>query len=101
MTDSWTSKSRYGDLRHFTYDENKQEIRMKCDRVLYVSYSDGKDKEIRSVDPDGGPYLGVGGTITREPSGPTYRILRILSCSQPGKGLEVTVAVSDGDGDKQ
>lgn len=65
---------------------------MTCDHVLYVSYG-GRPGKVTAVDPDGGPYLTVGGLLYTVPSGPILKILRILSYSQPRKGLEVTLGV--------
>lgn len=66
---------------------------MTCDNVLYVSYTGHPEKVITAVDPDGGPFLCVGGLLSTVPSGPVLEILRILSYSQPGKGLKVTLSV--------
>jgi hypothetical protein len=48
---------------------------------------------ITAVDPDDGPFLCVGGLLSTAPSGPVLEILRILSYSQPGKGLKVNLSV--------
>ena len=93
MSLQWISKSRYGDVRTFIYDAEKQEICMSCKDVLYSSYSTGQNGQVVAIDPDGGPYLGVGGFIYTEPSGPVFRILRILSHSQTKKDLKVIFSV--------
>ena len=94
MEIQWTEKSRFGGLRTFVYHAEKSEIHIQYDDVMCVTYSSGKrHDEITSVDPDGGPYLGVGMTVH---CGPTvYRILRIVSekfCSKK-KRLDVVLSV--------
>jgi hypothetical protein len=93
MSLQWISKSRYGDVRTFIYDAEKQEICMSCKDVCYTSYSTGQKNEVVAIDPDGGPYLGVGGFIYTEPSGPIFRILRILFHSQIKQNLKVIFSV--------
>jgi hypothetical protein len=93
MALQWTSKSRYGDVRCFIYDAEKQEVTMTCDNVLYVSYIGHPEKVVTAVDPDGGPFLCVDGLLSTVPSGPVLHILRILSYLHTGNGLKVTLSV--------
>ena len=99
----WTSKSRYGDVRTFTYMADKSELHVHCENTLCVSYSsDGRRFQtvdvapvIVAVDPDGGPYLGIGTRIYRDGSNDIFCVKSILSeCFQNKKRvLDVVLAV--------
>jgi len=97
---SWTSKSRYGSLRSFSYDSEKEQIRIQCEDVSYFSFSTKKSldhppvDDMVSIDPDGGPYLGVKGTLFQEGSNTAYRILRILSHTHDVKKKVLVVVLS-------
>lgn len=56
-----TVKSRYGDPRYFTYHEkdNYTFVSFECLMCRY-GLIEGKDDEYLMIDPDGGPYIGVG-----------------------------------------
>jgi hypothetical protein len=67
----WTETSRYKTLREFTfYPPNKLEV--ICQDVLYCSFG-GHPDYLTSIDPDGGPYLCVGGKRN------SYKIIKIVS----------------------
>ena len=99
MEIQWTERSRFHGLRTFVYHAETKEIHIKCDDVECVTYSSGirpdddSIPKITSVDPDGGPYLGVGTTI--HCGATVFRILRIVSekfCSKK-KRLDVVLSV--------
>ena len=50
--------SRYGDKRKF--ELNNDILTVECYNVIYYSFSLSTHKKIVSIDPDGGPYLGIG-----------------------------------------
>lgn len=98
MEIQWTEKSRFGGLRTFVYHVEKSEIHIQCDDVMCVTYSSGKRRadgsipELTSVDPDGGPYLGVGMDI--HGGSTVFRILRILSEKFSSKKERLDVVLS-------
>lgn len=54
--------SRYGTKREYIL--LKDQILVKCYDTSYYSMSTNKNGETLSVDPDGGPYIGVNKIIT-------------------------------------
>lgn len=55
----WSDKSRYGDDRKFSFDDHTGILEVVCYNSLYYSFNLGKDQKVVSVDPDGGPYMGI------------------------------------------
>ena len=85
---TWTNYSRYGALRSYVLSENKEELVITCDDVIYYSISPGL-----SIDPDGGPYLEVNQPIMYD--NVTLMIKEILSYKRITKTrLVITLKVS-------
>ena len=80
---SWIETSRFGALRIFDYLADTGVVHVRCEDVLSLSYSLGTrgnrdtTPELESIDPDGGPYLKVGGLLYHENT--VFRIRRIAS----------------------
>lgn len=62
MLITWTFRSRYGDEREFAYQERNGELTISCQNTQYVSFS-GESGKLVAVDPDGGPFLAIGGNL--------------------------------------
>jgi hypothetical protein len=92
MTCEWNENSRYGAPRHFEFD-GKDQITVTCKDVLYTSFNQGKDGKICSVDPDGGPYLYIGGTIYY--MNRKFRILDIASHTNNARSLIAVFRVEE------
>jgi hypothetical protein len=73
----WTETSRYNTLREFTFIQPNQ-LEVICHDVLYCSFG-GHPDYLTSIDPDGGPYLCIGGQYN------SYKIIKILSHKFYGK----------------
>jgi hypothetical protein len=76
MTYEWTESSRYGAPRHFVFD-GTDTVTVTCKDVLYTSFTQNQKGELSAVDPDGGPFMAVGRTLSSMTR--TFRILAILS----------------------
>lgn len=84
---SWIGTSRFGALRTFDYLADTGVVHVRCEDVLTLSYSLGPRgnqdatpppaHELESIDPDGGPYLKVGGLLYH--GNTVFRIRRIAS----------------------
>ncbi len=59
----WSDKSRYGDSRDFSFNEDSGLLEVVCYNTLYYSWSESRNKDVVSVDPDGGPYMGERGKL--------------------------------------
>jgi len=68
----WTTISRYGARRD--YSEHLGQLTVTCHEVQYQSISSTAN-DILSIDPDGGPYLGIGTTLYNG----TWTIRKIVS----------------------
>ncbi len=76
MAYEWTESSRYGAPRHFVFD-GTDKVTVTCKDVLYTSFTQNQSGTLSAVDPDGGPFMSLGGTLssmTRK-----FRILEIVS----------------------
>jgi hypothetical protein len=78
MAYEWTESSRYGAPRHFVFDGTDQ-ITVTCKDVLYTSFTQDKKGALSAVDPDGGPFMMIGGTLSSMAR--KFRILAIRSHS--------------------
>jgi hypothetical protein len=76
MTYEWTESSRYGAPRHFVFD-GTDTVTVTCKDVLYTSFTQEPKGELSAIDPDGGPFMRIGGTLSSMSR--TFRILAILS----------------------
>jgi hypothetical protein len=92
MAYEWNDTSRYGSPRHFIFD-GKDQITVTCNDVLYTSFSQDRGGNLSALDPNGGPYLGVKGTIVA----PTrkFRILDILSYTNKARLLIAVLRVEE------
>ena len=61
MTERWSDTSRLGTLR--IYVRNDTTLTLICHGVYSYAFSMDDDKNVISVDPTGGPYLGIGSII--------------------------------------
>lgn len=57
----WSETSRHGSLR--TYEISDMILTVTCHDVTQYSYSLDAEQRVRSVDPEGGPYLSVGSIV--------------------------------------
>ena len=85
---TWKNTSRYSSPRIYELLDNI--LTVTCNEVYYYSFSE-KDKTILSVDPDGGPYIHVGGIITS----PTQelKVVKILSHKRTNETCVITVEI--------
>jgi len=88
VTLSWSDTSRYSLPRRYDLIDNI--LTVTCEDVYYYSFSE-KDKIIQSVDPDGGPYIRVGGRI----DSPVYimKVLKIVSHKRTNKTCVIVAEV--------
>jgi glutamine synthetase len=84
MSLRWTDKSRHNSLREYEISETT--LTVKCRNVSYYSFTE--NNEIRSVDPDGGPYLAIGTVV-----GKKWIIKRIVSHKKKRRDLIVVFEV--------
>lgn len=104
---SWIGTSRFGALRTFDYLADTGVVHVRCEDVLTLSYSLGPRgnqdaaPELESIDPDGGPYLKVGGLLYH--GNTVFRIRRIASYEYNNKQevLEVVLHVHIERGEKE
>jgi hypothetical protein len=61
MTERWSDMSRLGTLR--IYVRKDTTLTILCHGVDSYAFSMDADKNVTSVDPTGGPYLGIGSII--------------------------------------
>ena len=92
MAYEWKDNSRYGSPRHFSFDE-KDQLTVTCYDVMYTSFNQDKSGKVSSVDPDGGPYLGIRGTIVG--INRKFRILDIISYENKARSLVVILRVEE------
>ena len=84
----WTTTSRYGTLRE--YSEESGRLKVICHDVLYCSYTHQISTDhIVAIDPDGGPYLGIGTTLSNGVR--SFVIRGILSEKNDRRNKKVTV----------
>ena len=84
----WTTISRHGTLRE--YSEESGRLHVICHDVLYCSYTHHVSTDhIIAIDPDGGPYLGVGTTLFNGDH--SFVILGILSEKNDRRNKKLTV----------
>jgi len=77
MSIRWSELSRYNSLRMYEVYYNMKRLQVTSYDVNHYSCSCSDEKELLSVDPDGGPYLAVGRII--EYNNMKWRIVKILS----------------------
>ena len=88
----WTATSRYGKLRTYEYFQESHTLTVVCYNVLYCSYSnDVGSSEIKAVDPDGGPYLGIGTIVYKGDK--SFIIRKIISEKNDYQTKKVTVVL--------
>jgi len=69
-------KSRYGDERLFYCEESKWFVDLK--ETQFTRYITNEKQELTGVDPEGGPYIGVGDKLSNFSSAlPDVRISQI------------------------
>jgi len=77
MSIRWSELSRYNSVRMYEVYYNMKRLQVTSYDVNYYSCSCSDEKELLSVDPDGGPYIAVGRII--EHNNMKWRIVKILS----------------------
>lgn len=77
MSIRWSELSRYNSLRMYEVYYNMKRLQVTSYDVNHYSCSCSDEKELLSVDPDGGPYLAVGRII--EYNDMKWKIVKILS----------------------
>jgi len=85
---TWKNTSRYNSSR--LYDLVDNILTVTCDEVYYYSFSE-KDKIIQSVDPDGGPYISIGGLIHSPTQ--TMKTLKIVSHKRTNRTCVIVIEV--------
>ena len=92
----WTDTCRYGTLREYEYSEETHRITMTCHHVVYYSFSLKTGTEhVVSIDPDGGPNLGIGGTITHGEKKITIRDIVSHTHNRKKKRLVIVLDVAE------
>jgi len=77
MNIKWSELSRNNSLRLYEVYYNKKRLQVTSYDVTSYACSCANDKEILSVDPNGGPYLAIGNII--EHNNMKWKIVKILS----------------------
>ena len=78
MKDKAIVKSRYGDDILFYYDNSKWFVDLR--ECLYVRVSANEDSELTAIDPDGGPFIAIGTTLSNFSSAlPDIKIEKIVN----------------------
>ena len=76
-TIKWSELSRNNSLRMYEVFNNMTKLQVTSYDVNYYSCSCTNNKKVLSVDPDGGPYLGVGDIIKHNKM--KWKIVEVLS----------------------
>jgi hypothetical protein len=87
---AWKDSSRYGAIRLFEWSKDKQYITITCYDTLCYSCTNCKDKII-AINPDGGPYFGVGSVISHQKQ--SFIITSIVSYTKQKNILTILVKV--------
>jgi len=87
---TWNDTSHFGSLRTYTYSNETRLMTILCSEVEYCSISQSNG-QLHAVDPDGGPYIAVGGTIHRSTS--HFIVDRIVSYQREGETLRITLLI--------
>ena len=74
-------KSRYGDDRVFYCENSKWFVDLR--KSLYVRVSANQDLELTAIDPDGGPFMAIGNTLSDFSSAlPDVKITKIKNIGE-------------------
>lgn len=76
-------RSRHGDERLFYYEESKWFVDLK--ETQFTRCTTNEKQELTAVDPDGGPYIGVGDKLSDFSS--TLPDVRISQIERKGGGI--------------
>lgn len=81
----WSERSRFGDIRQFSYNKTKNQITLFGHNVSCYQWTSGHNNEMLSVDPDGGPNIMVRSVMPIPPTGEMVIIEKVLSASKNSK----------------
>lgn len=90
----WSTQSRYGAKREYQLDGDR--VTVVCYDVLFYNFCplNNMEEYMQHIDPDGGPYIYVGGSIYLPDTNTTSKIKSIRLIEHNVKAQQLTFELS-------